>query len=74
VYNAGVTLITNISEELKKLSVPGASDSDNAMIVAVKELTAEIRACREVYMAVVSSFPLPPNLISLTLLIESCCS
>ena len=69
-YNAGVILITNISEEFKKLSVPGVSDSDNAMIVAVKELTVEIRACREVYMAIVSSFPLPPNLISVTLLIE----
>ena len=74
VYNTGTTLITSISEELKKMSVAGASDSENAMLMAVRELTAEIRACREVFMAVVSSFPLPPNLISLTLLIESCCS
>ena len=69
-YNTGVTLITNISEELKKLSVPGISDSDNAIIVAIKELTIEIQAYREVYIIVISLFLFPLNLILLILLIE----
>ena len=73
-YNADVILITNIFKELKKLSVAGASDSDNAIIITVKELTAEIRAYYKVYMAVVSLFLFPLNLILLTLLVELCYS
>lgn len=54
VYIEGVTLITAISTEINKMSTSGASNAENAMLIAVRELTAEVRACREVFMAVVS--------------------
>ena len=55
VYTEGVRLIANISTEISRQSIGGASAADNAMLIAVRELTAEVRACREVFMAVVSS-------------------
>jgi hypothetical protein len=58
VYLQGVNLITKISNEIKQQSTTGASSAENAIIGAIHELTAEIRAFREVYMAVVS--PLAP--------------
>jgi len=57
VYLQGVTLITNISSEMQRQSTSGASAADNAMLVAVRELTAEVRACREVFMVVHSIVP-----------------
>jgi hypothetical protein len=50
-------LITSITEALADKKAAGASSSENAMLSAVQDLTAEIRAFREVYMAAVSSLP-----------------
>jgi hypothetical protein len=64
----GVKLMANISAELKSMSVSGASNTENAMLMAVKELTAEIKAFRECYMAAVSPVHPPSNCCSLTML------
>jgi hypothetical protein len=47
------------------MTVSGASSADNAMLQAVRELTSEVRACREVFMAIVS----PPKLLSSALIL-----
>jgi hypothetical protein len=59
VYIQGINLITSITDEINKSNVSGASSASNAMLHAVQELTSEIRAFCEVYMAVVSSFEAP---------------
>jgi hypothetical protein len=52
-------LFAGISAALKGKTIQGASAIENATLSAVQELTAEIRAMREVYMVVVRSFPDP---------------
>jgi hypothetical protein len=70
VYLQGVNLITKISNEIKQQSTTGASSAENATIGAIHELTAEIRAFREVYMAVVSPSA-PLNLLIADIIIAS---
>jgi len=64
VYIQGVNLITAISSEIAKQSTSGASGAENAMLMAVRELTAEVRALREAYMVVVSLFQAPLSLLN----------
>jgi hypothetical protein len=68
VYDMGIKLMANISAELKSISVSGTSNTENAMLMAVKELTAEIKVFRECYMAAVSLVHPPLNCYSLTML------
>jgi hypothetical protein len=64
VYLQGVNLITEISAEISTQSTSGASSADNAMLMAVRDLTSEVRAFREAYMAVVSSSLAPLNILN----------
>lgn len=65
-YLQGIRLFSAIQQEIANTKTAGASAADNAMLSAVRDLTAEIRACREVFMALVSSSP-PSALLLLTL-------
>jgi hypothetical protein len=70
VYNASVILIINIFKEFKKLLMLNALNLNNVIIVMIKELIIKIRAYREVYITIISSFLFPLNLILITLLIK----
>jgi hypothetical protein len=65
-YTQGVQLITNITATIKETSIAGASSSDTAMLMAVKELTSEIRGLREAYMHVVSILGTCEEILQLT--------
>jgi hypothetical protein len=55
-------LISTITNTLKEKETSGAAAHENAMLAAVQDLTAEIRAFREVFMTVVSGFSVPLTL------------
>ena len=59
-------MITTISMEINKLSTSGASSTENAMLVVVRELTTKVRTCREVFMAIIS----PPKSLSTPLMLS----
>lgn len=69
VYLQGIDLITAITAEIAKQSTTGASSADNAMLMAVRDLTSEVRAFREAYMAVVSSSLAPLNILNTDIII-----
>ena len=53
-YEQGVQLIASISSAIKEKETSGAAAHENALLAAVQDMTAELRAFREVYMTVVS--------------------
>jgi len=65
-----IILITNISEKFKKLLIFNISDSDNIIIIIIKELIIEIRIYYKIYIIVINSFLFLLNLILIIFLIE----
>jgi len=50
-YKEGVQLMAAIAEATKQSTTGSASESENAMLLAVKELTSEVKMFRWAYMA-----------------------
>ena len=69
VYLQGIDLITELTAEITKQSITSASSADNAMLMAIRDLTSEVRAFREAYMAIVSSSPAPLNILNTDIII-----